>query len=145
MPIKKHLVEVYRNYNIHALSGITPTMFVAEKDDPTKGTTLVNENITALKMGVDNILDLASRLRINVWEGPEKYDIVQKSDVFAKSAGGNFVDVIIIVTPDYDFDDLNKKFDNKAIRNSKKHCKTRARLTNAAIWRILHRSKTIQG
>ena len=37
MGMKKHLIENYKNYMIYIVSGVNPTLFIAEKTNPGKG------------------------------------------------------------------------------------------------------------
>lgn len=139
MPIKKHLVEVYKNYNVYAVSGMKPTLFVAEKEDPSKGSTLVNENIDCLKKDVDKMLDFASKMHISTYSGPERSEIVQNTKATTRSASGDFADIVIVIAYDYDLDSLAKMIENRPIRRSKKHRKSP--LSSSALLKILQRSK----
>ena len=69
MPVKKHAVEIYKNYTIYVVAGISPTMFIAEKSDPSKGATLVGDSLEELKSSILQQFYIYRRNNIPVYNG----------------------------------------------------------------------------
>lgn len=125
MAIKKHLLETYRNYKIFAVSGITPPLFIAEKDNPAKGSTLTNDNIDDLRMDVDKLLGFAKEIKINTYEGPEIFQVLQNPKTVIKSVASQFDGLAIVIESNYDLDFIIEMVESRPVRRSKKHIKNR--------------------
>ena len=64
MPKQKHLIEIYYDYNIYIVSTPNP-FFIAEKDNPALGATLVQNSLDDLKNVIDANIQLLKKLKIN--------------------------------------------------------------------------------
>lgn len=121
--MKKHPIETYKHYTLYIVSGITPALFVAEKDDPSKGVTLTADSLEDLKKQIDEKLDYAIKVNINIYQGPECNKIIQKPDVRIKSGNCDYSGFAIVVTCDYDLDEIIELIGKRCIRISKKYRK----------------------
>ena len=104
MPMKKHPVETYQGYTIFIISGIVPTMFTAEKSDPTKGATITDDSLDAVKKKIDETLSLAVEFRINTWDGPVVNQTFQNPKIRVKSCRGRYDSIGVIIESPYDLD-----------------------------------------
>lgn len=64
MQKQKHLIEIYNDYNIFIVSTPNP-LFIAEKDNPALGATLVQNSLDDLKNVIDANIKLLKKLKIN--------------------------------------------------------------------------------
>ena len=122
MPAKKHPIEWYKDYKISIISGISPTMFTAEKDDPCKGKTLTNENLEELKNDIDKALDYALSIKIDIWAGqPERNSVIQNINTRINLNGVRYNGFSFIVQGDstIDYDLVLDAFVVKHARMSK--------------------------
>lgn len=125
MPMKKYPVEQYRDYIIFAISGIRPTMFTAEKSDPTKGITITDDSLDAVKKKIDETLSLAVEFRINTWTGPVVDKTFQNPKIRIKSCRGRHDGVGIIIESPYDLDVVITVAEGVPLRQSKKYKRRR--------------------
>ena len=139
MPMKKHFIEVYKNYKIYIVAGTQPVMFIAEKDDPSKGTTLTGDDLEQLKAQIDNLLDFALNFKINIYDGVLQSDIIQNPCTKIKSVNGTLNGFAIVVESDYDLDVVIEMVEQRPIRKSKKRKDKKSQLN---LIRILYRSNT---
>ncbi|MBQ7185184.1 MAG: hypothetical protein IJR92_00025 [Alphaproteobacteria bacterium] len=139
MPIKKHVIEVYKNYKIYIVSGIQPTMFIAEKADPSKGATLVDDDLDKLKSDIDKTLDYALSVRINIWDGPLQSQTFQNPTTNIKSVNGFLNGFAIVIESNYDLDVVIEMAENCKLRKSKKHKRNRSAPLN--VLRIVCRNR----
>ena len=141
MGMKKHFIEIYKYYKIYIVSGIKTALFIAEKNDPAKGATLVADTLAELKRNIDKNSEYALSIRINIREGNECNKIIQKVDTNIKLHGIKYKSISVVVNSDYDAEyDYDFIFDmylkNRA-RVSKKH-KKRGKHPNIKDLMILH-------
>lgn len=122
--IKKQPVEIYKHYTLYIVAGMNPAFFIAEKDNPAKGVTLTADNLDELKKNIDKTLDYAAKVKINIWEGPERNGFLPNGFVRINSNGVNFNGFAIIVTCDYDIDTIIEMAAKRPLRVSKKYRKT---------------------
>lgn len=120
MPMKKYLVGRYRGYNISIIVGISPTMFTAEKSDPSKGITITDYSLDAVKAQIDKTLSLAVKLGINTWDGPVVNQTFQNPKIRVKSCRGRHDGVGIIIESPYDLDVVITLAEGVPLRQSKK-------------------------
>ena len=139
--VKKHPVEYYKHYTIYLISGISPTFFLAEKKDPSKGATLSAETLEDLKKSIDKTLEYALSININIYEGPEDNVVLQNPSVHINTNGLGYDGIAIVVTADYDLDAFIEFINNRPIRRSKKHRKTRRHTIN--VIRLMYRNCTV--
>ena len=52
--VKKYPIEKYKHYTIYIISDISPTLFTAEKADPSKGATVSSDSLDGVKTEIDN-------------------------------------------------------------------------------------------
>ena len=121
MPMKKYPVEQYRGYNISIIAGISPTMFTAEKSDPTKGITITDDSLDAVRAQIDETLGMAVKFRINTWTGPVVNQTFQNPKIRVKSCRGSHYGVGIIIESPYDLDVVITVAECTPLRKSKKH------------------------
>ena len=121
MPMKKYLVERYGGYDISIIVGITPTMFTAEKSDPSKGITITDDSLDAVKRRIDETLSLAVNLRINTWDGPVVNQTFQNPKIRVKSCRGRCDGVGIIIESPYNLEVVITVAEGAPLRKSKKH------------------------
>ena len=132
MPISKILVEFYRDYSLFLVGGTETPIYIAEKEDPSKGITVVHEDLEVVKQVVDNVLAEAKAKKINVSSGnPERSEIIQKRLAIITSNHGMKISSYgaVIVCSNYNIDELSCSFDTKPVRRSKKHGKTMSTIT----------------
>lgn len=139
MPTRKHAIEVYKNYTIYIVSGIQPTMFIAEKADPSKGATLVDDDLDKLKSNIDKTLDYALSVRINIWDGPLQSQTIQNPTTNIKSVNGLLNGFAIVIESNYDLDVVIETAENCKLRKSKKHKRNRSAPLN--VLRIVCRNR----
>ncbi len=139
MPIRKHVIEVYKNYTIYIVSGIQPTMFIAEKADPSKGATLADDDLDKLKSNIDKTLDYALSVRINIWDGPLQSQTIQNPTTNIKSVNGLLNGFAIVIESNYDLDVVIEMAENCKLRKSKKHKRNRSAPLN--VLRIVCRNR----
>lgn len=139
MPTRKHVIEVYKNYTIYIVSGIQPTMFIAEKADPSKGATLVDDDLDKLKSNIDKTLDYALSVRINIWDGPLQSQTIQNPTANIKSVNGLLDGFAIVIESNYDLDVVIEMAENCKLRKSKKHKRNRSAPLN--VLRIVCRNR----
>lgn len=139
MPTRKHAIEVYKNYTIYIVSGIQPTMFIAEKADPSKGATLVDDDLDKLKSNIDKTLDYALSVRINIWDGPLQSQTIQNPTTNIKSVNGLLNGFAIVIESNYDLDVVIEMAENCKLRKSKKHKRNRSAPLN--VLRIVCRNR----
>lgn len=139
MPTRKHAIEVYKNYTIYIVSGIQPTMFIAEKPDPSKGATLVDDDLDKLKSNIDKTLDYALSVRINIWDGPLQTQTIQNPTTNIKSVNGLLNGFAIVIESNYDLDVVIEMAENCKLRKSKKHKRNRSAPLN--VLRIVCRNR----
>ena len=139
MPTRKHAIEVYKNYTIYIVSGIQPTMFIAEKADPSKGATLVDDDLDKLKSNIDKTLDYALSVRINIWDGPLQTQTIQNPTTNIKSVNGLLNGFAIVIESNYDLDVVIEMAENCKLRKSKKHKRNRSAPLN--VLRIVCRNR----
>lgn len=139
MPTRKHAIEVYKNYTIYIVSGIQPTMFIAEKADPSKGATLVDDDLDKLKSNIDKTLDYALSVRINIWDGPLQSQTIQNPTTNIKSVNGWLNGFAIVIESNYDLDVVIEMAENCKLRKSKKHKRNRSAPLN--VLRIVCRNR----
>ena len=120
MPMKKHPVETYQDYIIFAISGIVPTMYTAEKSDPSKGITITDDSLDAVKKKIDETLGMAVKFRINTWTGPVVNQTFQNPKIRIKSCYGRCDGVGIIIESPYDLDVVITVAECAPLRQSKK-------------------------
>lgn len=138
MPIKKHPVEKYKNYTIYV---VTPTHYIAEKLDPSKGATVTADSLDAVKTEVDKKLTYAASIKISTYEGPIQNQVYQKPLVRIENPNGvDFDGLAVIITCDYDIDAVIEFFRNRPVRKPKKYTKSRRPVS---IVKLLCRNKTI--
>ena len=125
MPIKKHAIESYKHYTLYIVAGMSPAFFIAEKDDPSKGTTLTADSLNKLKKIVDDTLDYAANMKINIWQGPEHNGLLPNGMVKITSHGVNYNGFAIVVKCDYDMDLVVEMACKQPLRVSKKYRKSR--------------------
>lgn len=139
MPVKKHAVEIYKNYTIYVVAGISPTMFIAEKSDPSKGATLVGDSLEELKSDIDKTLDYALSVHINIWDGPLQSQTFQNPTTNIKSVNGFLNGFAIVIESNYDLDVVIEMAENCKLRKSKKHRRNRSAPLN--VLRIVCRNR----
>ena len=139
MPTRKHAIEIYKNYTIYIVSGIKPTMFIAEKADPSKGATLVDDDLDKLKSNIDKTLDYALSVRINIWDGPLQTQTIQNPTTNIKSVNGLLNGFAIVIESNYDLDVVIEMAENCKLRKSKKHKRNRSAPLN--VLRIVCRNR----
>lgn len=128
MQKQKHLIEIYNDYNIFIVSTATP-FFIAEKDNPALGGTIVEDYLYDLKNAIDANIKLLKKLKINTKQiTPNK--IVQNTSGMLKANRGHSVqNITIVLIPVYDRElyseacEMNKKFSN--VRHYNRYQKTR--------------------
>lgn len=126
MPMKKYPVEKYKGYTIFVISGIDPTMFTAEKSDPSKGITITDDSLDTVKKKIDETLSLAVNLRINTWDGPVVNQTFQNPKVRIKcGCEHNPNGLAIIVESPYDLDVVITVAECAPLRESKKYKRRR--------------------
>ena len=126
MPMKKYPVEQYRGYNISIIAGISPTMFTAEKSDPSKGITITDDSLDAVRAQIDKTLSLAVNLRINTWDGPVVNQTFQNPKVRIKcGCEHNPNGLAIIVESPYDLDVVMTVAEGLRLRESKRYRRRR--------------------
>jgi hypothetical protein len=126
MPMKKYPVEQYRGYNISIIVGISPTMFTAEKSDPSKGITITDDSLDAVRAQIDKTLSLAVNLRINTWDGPVVNQTFQNPKVRIKcGCEHNPNGLAIIVESPYDLDVVITVAEGLRLRESKRYRRRR--------------------
>lgn len=125
MPMKKYPVEQYRGYDISIIVGISPTMFTAEKPDPTKGITITDDSLDAVRAQIDKTLSLAVKFRINTWPGPVVDKTFQNPKIRIKSCRGRHDGVGIIIESPYDLDMVITVAECAPLRESKKYKRRR--------------------
>lgn len=135
MGMGKHQIEQYKHYKIFIVSGITPALFIAEKDDPSKGSTLTADNLEDLKKMIDEKLDFAASININIWQGPAINTVFQNPNVQIKINGFNHDGFAIVINCDYDIDELISFIGKRCIRISKKHRRRNRRLNLAKFYK----------
>lgn len=119
-----------------------PTLFIAEKTDPSKGPTLTADNLDKLKTDIDNTLSYAISINVNIWDGPEQNEVLQNPKTQIKSWTHNCIDTFaIVIESSYDIDIVIEMFERRTLRKSKKHRKTRRPQQN--ILKIMYRNQTI--
>jgi hypothetical protein len=142
--VQKHPIETYKHYTIYIISGIFPALFTAEKADPTKGATVSAESLDVLKAKIDDVLDFATQIHINTYEGPDNSKVLQNTKTRIQSTAGDFNSgLAVMIEADYDLDVIIQILEKKPIRHSKKHSKTR-KSYKGPIVKILCRNRTIQ-
>ncbi|MFQ6760408.1 MAG: hypothetical protein ACLRFM_03370 [Alphaproteobacteria bacterium] len=141
MPIKKYVIEVYKNYKIYIVSGTQPTMFIAETADPSKGATLVDDDLDKLKSNIDKTLDYALSVRINIWDGPLQSQTFQNPTTNIKSVNGLLNGFAIVIESNYDLDVVIEMAENCKLRKSKKHKRNRSAPLN--VLRIVCRNRDV--
>ena len=129
------------HYTIYIISGVSPTLFTAEKADPSKGATVSADTLDGVKAQIDNVLDFCKQIHINTYEGPDNSEVLQNINARVKSTAGEFDSLAIMIQTDYDFDVIIETFEHTPVRKSKKHSKHRK---NINLIRILYRNKTIE-
>lgn len=145
MPVKKYPVETYKGYTIFVISGIRPPMFTAEKSDPTKGITITDDSLDAVKAQIDKTLSLAVNLRINTWDGPVVNQTFQNPKVRIKcGCEHNPNGLAIIVETPYDLDIVVGSVEARPLRRSKHSRRHRNNNFNLLQIRILRRPKTFE-
>lgn len=137
----KHPIENYEHYTIFIISGISPVMFTAEKNDPSKGPTITSYDLDDLKQQIDKKLHYAATIHINTWGGSNNSMNLVNASVRIKTNTGFTNGFAIDITSDYDLDILIEMFENKSVRRSKKHNKPTQK---THLIRILYRNKTIE-
>ena len=143
MAMKKHFIETYKNYKIFIVSGTSPVLFIAEKDNPAKGPTLTAGNLDQLKTDIDNVLDYALSVKINIYEGPSENKVFQNPNTHIRSNSGIIDGFTIVIESNYDLDIIIEMLECKPVRRSKKHNKSRHSTRSASSFvRILCRNKT---
>ncbi len=95
MPKQKHLIEIYYDYNIFIVSTPNP-FFIAEKDNPALGATLVQNSLDDLKNVIDANIQLLKKLKINTKQITPN-EIVQNTSGMLKANRGHSVQNITIV------------------------------------------------
>lgn len=125
MPMKKHPVEQYRGYIIYVIVGISPTMFTAEKSDPTKGPTITDDSLDAVRAKIDETLGMAVKFRINTWDGPVVNQTFQNPKIRVKSCRGSHYGVGIIIESTYKLEVVISVAEGLRLRESKKHKRRR--------------------
>ena len=141
MAMKKHFIELYKNYKIYIVSGTDPVLFIAEKDNPAKGPTLTADSLDSLKSQIDNTLDYALSIKINIYDGPMTNKVIQKNtQTKIRSCQGMFNGFSVVIESDYDMDVIVEMYDKLPVRHSKKHKHKRPR----SIIKILYRNKTTE-
>ena len=141
MAMKKHFIELYKNYKIYIVSGTNPVLFIAEKDNPAKGSTLTAESLDSLKSQIDKKLDYALSIKINIYDGPMTNKIIQKNtQTRIRSCQGMFNGFSVVIESDYDMDVIVEMYENRPVRHSKKHKNKRPR----SVIKILCRNKTTE-
>ena len=142
--IQKHPIEEYKHYTVYVISGISPTLFTAEKANPAKGVTVSAESLEDVKAEIDRVLDSAKQMHVNTYEGPDNYKILQNTKTRIQSTAGDFDSgLAVMIEADYDLDVIIQVLEKKPVRHSKKHSKTR-KPSNGPIVKILCRGKTYQ-
>ena len=121
MPMNKHPVETYQGYTIFIISGIRPTMFTAEKPDPTKGITITDDSLDAVKKKIDETLSLAVEFRINTWTGPVVNQTFQNPKIRVKSCRGRCDGIGVIIESPYNLEVVITVAEGAPLRKSKKH------------------------
>lgn len=141
--VRKHPIEHYHHYTIYIVSGISPTLFIAEKDDPSKGATVSADSLDELKAKVDDVLNFAATIHINTWQGPDNSEVLQNIKTRVKSTAGEFQDgMAVIIHAKYDWSIMIEMYEEQPFRRSKKHSKKRA--TRIPVVKIVCRNRTIQ-
>lgn len=117
MPKQKHLIEIYYDYNIFIVSTPNP-FFIAEKDNPALGATLVQNSLDDLKNVIDANIQLLKKLKINTKQITPN-EIVQNTSGMLKANRGHSVqNITIVLTSVHDREsyseacEMNKKFSN---------------------------------
>lgn len=145
MPMNKHPVETYQGYTIFIISGIRPTMFTAEKSDPTKGITITDDSLDAVRAKIDETLGMAVKFRINTWTGPVVNQTFQNPKVRIKcGCEHNPNGLAIIVESPYDLDIVVGSIEARPLRRSKRFRRHRNNNFNLLQIRILRRPKTFE-
>ena len=138
-PIQKHPIETYKHYTIYIISGMTPTWFLAEKKDATKGPTMSADDLDELKMNIDKTLKYMASIHISSYEGPDNSQVLQNPKTRIRSTAGEFDGFAIMIESDYDIDVIVETVENAPVRPSKKHHKQPKK---THLIRILYRDKT---
>lgn len=120
MPMKKYPVETYQGYTISIISGISPTMFTAEKSDPSKGATITDNSLDAVKAKIDETMAMATRLRINTWDGPVVNETFQNPKVRIKCGKYDTNGLAIIIESPYNLNVVVAVAECAPLRQSKK-------------------------
>ena len=141
MPMKKYPLEQYQDYTIFIISGIVPTMFTAEKSDPSKGITITDDSLDAVKAQIDKTMAMATRLHINTWNGPVVNQTFQNPKV---SCEHNPNGLAIIVESPYDLDIVVGSVEARPLRRSKRFKRHHNNNFNLLQIRILRRPKTFE-
>ena len=121
MPVKKYPIEWYKSYQISIISGISPTMFTAEKADASKGVTLTEEDLDKLKDAIDEKMSYASSIKINVHEDFERNSVIQDVRIHINLNGVRYNGLSVVVHGDAeaDYDLVLDMFFKKRARMSK--------------------------
>lgn len=128
MQKQKHLIEIYNDYNIFIVSAATP-FFIAEKDNPALGATLVQNSLDDLKNVIDANIQLLKKLKINTKQITPNKIVQNTSGVLKADRGHSVQNITIVLIPVYDREsyseacEMNKNFSN--IRHYNRYQKTR--------------------
>lgn len=121
MPKQKHLIEIYCDYNIYIVS-TTPPFFIAEKDNPALGGTVVEDSLYDLKNAIDVNINLLKELKINT-KPINPNQIIQNTSSRVKADRGHSVqDITIVLTSVCDFEPCIEEYEmNKNTSKSRRH------------------------
>lgn len=128
MPKQKHLIEIYCDYNIYIVSTATP-FFIAEKDNPALGGTVVEDSLYDLKNAIDANINLLKKLKINTKQITPNKIVQNTSGVLKADRGHSVQNITIVLTSVCDFESCIEEYEmNKnasKIRSHNRRKKTR--------------------
>lgn len=97
MPKQKHLIEIYYDYNIYIVSTPNP-FFIAEKDNPALGATLVQNSLDDLKNVIEANIQLLKKLKINTKQITPNQIIQNVSSRVKADRGHSVYNIKIVLT-----------------------------------------------
>jgi hypothetical protein len=97
MPKQKHLIEIYYDYNIFIVSTPNP-FFIAEKDNPALGGTIVEDSLYDLRDAIDANIKLLKKLKINTKQITPNQIIQNISSRVKADRGHSVYNIKIVLT-----------------------------------------------